>query len=298
MKRIYMALALISGLAFGAKAQTIDLWAFTDVDSCIHLGESFDTVSSVQSPLGIYGIGTFGPDLLKSGDQIIWNWSFGHYLTEAEAAAQVPPVPFEDRYFWLTSITLNADIANDSAYVYAQSFDPVDSISMLMDWARWQQYGKDSVRLYGPPHENFVNGQAYGFFVRVYGLDNATTPTNTDNDKNNNWAVQKVIWNSSSCARSPLSIGDILVPKEKESLVVYPNPATTEINFDYALPVYSNAFVSIADATGRVVYRKNYGNVSPGNHKYTVDISKLVSGMYTVEFQTDEKRAITKLTVK
>lgn len=297
MKRIYMALALISGLAFGAKAQTIDLWAFADVDSCIHLGETFDTVSSVQKPLGIYGIATWGPDALLTGDQVLWKWSFSHYLTQAEADAQTPPVPFSSRYFWLTGSTLTQDIP-DSSYVSVFSFEAVDSISMLLDWARWQQYGTDSIKLYGPPHETFVNGQAYGFFVHVYGVDDASSPLNTDNDKQNNWAVQKVIWNSPSCTRSPLSIGDIIVPKERESLVVYPNPATTEMNFDYALPVYSNAFVSISDATGRVVYRKNYGNVAPGNHKYTVDISKLVSGMYTVEFQTDEKRAITKLTVK
>jgi hypothetical protein len=298
MKRIYMALALISGLAFGAKAQTIDLWTFADVDSCIHLGENFDTVSSAAKPLGIYGIASWGPDMLQVGDQVLWKWSFSHYLTEAEAAAQTPPVPFEDRYFWLTGSTLQQDIP-DSSYVAVFSFDKIDSISMLLDWNRWQQYGLDSIRLYGPPHETFVNGQAYGFFVHVYGVDDASNPLNTDNDKTNNWAVQKVIWNSPSCTRTGgTSIGDILVPKEKESLTIYPNPATTEFSFDYALPVYSMAHVSITDVTGRVVYRKGYGNITPGAHKYTVDISKLTPGMYTVEFQTDEKRAITKLTVK
>jgi len=295
MKRIYMALALISGLAFGAKAQTIDLWAVAEVDSCIHLGESFDTVSSAQSPYGIWGLGTYGPDPLLSGDQILWNWSFSHYLTEAEAAAQNPPLDYNDRYFWLTGITLQNDIP-DSSYIQLFSFDAVDSISMLMDWDRWQQYGRDSIRLYGPPHETFTNGQAYGFFMHVYGVDDASNPVNTDNNKANNWAVQKVIWNSSTCSRT-LSVNDILVPKKKETLVIYPNPASTEFNFEYNLPVYSNGFVSISDVTGRVVYRKNYGNISPGNHKYTVDISKLVKGIYTVEFQTDEKRSISKLTV-
>jgi hypothetical protein len=43
---------------------------------------------------------------------------------------------------------------------------------------------------------------------------------------------------------------------------------------------------------------KNYGKQSTGEKELTLDISALQNGMYYVELTADDKRAISKLTVR
>lgn len=314
MKKILSTLALATMAAFSSYAQNIDLQAFVFIDTTgnpltdtvdrtntmnvsINEGQTFTGTDAYAVPngattdsiFGIYGMFTNGPDALGNGDKILFSYSGGRFLTEAEAIAQ--NVPFADKYFWLNQITLSAVVESPST-VASFSKLAVDSIGLLMDWDMWVDSGKMALK--GKPHDTYVNGKAYGFFFRIYGLgDDANNPGNIDANKKNNLYVQKVIWNGGG-----VGLKDMLAKTKRENLVVYPNPATSEISFDYNFKVNTTAVLTIRDITGKTVRVNNYGRQAAGSRTFKYDISGLAAGTYTVEFVTGETNAVSKVVIK
>jgi hypothetical protein len=302
MKRFYATLSLLTAFALGSQAQNTDVCAVAEIGipanagtgQKLCLGDHFSPSATPtgDSIHGIYGIEFLGPDGILLDDKVTMRTSFNNFLTQAECDAQVPPVPFADRYSWYSIYTMNATNVTNQAFFF--SFDAVDSIGMLVDWARWQQYGPDSVRMYGPPHESFVNGQAYGFFVRSWGIGaSATSIENTDDSMENNWAVVKIIWND--CATS---IGELIAPKDKVSITAYPNPGSNEISVDYNFAKAENANIFIRDISGRTVATKKLGHIGVGEHTFSVDISALTPGMYMLELSGGELSGVAKFNKK
>ncbi|RZK45935.1 MAG: T9SS type A sorting domain-containing protein, partial [Pedobacter sp.] len=82
-----------------------------------------------------------------------------------------------------------------------------------------------------------------------------------------------------------------------KSIIAYPNPAVAVINFDFNFDKASHAQVFVRDITGKVVKAKNFGRTQTGVQKFTLDISGLANGMYTLEFDTDLQTATTKFSV-
>lgn len=292
MKRFYATLSLLTAFALNSQAQNVDVCAIAEIGipanaasgQKLCLGDHFSPSDNPtgDSIHGFYGIQYLGPEGIVEGDKVTMRTSFNNFLTQAECDAQVPPVPFADRYSWYSIYTMNATHVSNQGFLF--SFDAVDSIGLLLDWNRWQQYGPDSVRMYGPPHENFINGQAYGFFVRSWGMgESANTIVNTDDSMENNWAVVKVIWND--CATS---IGDLIAAKDKVNITVYPNPAENQISLDYNFATNDNAVIYVRDITGRTVATKKLGHIIAGQHSYSVDISTLSPGVYSIELSAGE----------
>lgn len=302
MKRFYATLSLLTAFAFGSYAQNIDLEAVAEIgipaDAAtgqkLCLGKHFSptAIPTGDSIHGIYGIQFNGPEGVLVGDKVTFRSSFNNYLTQAECDAQSPPVAFSDRYAWYSIMTMTQANSDNGAFFF--SFDAIDSIGLLMDWDKWQQYGTDSITLYGPPHENFINNKVYGFFTRTWGMgESANSIVNTDPDMENNWAVIKVIWNS--CATS---IGDMIVPKTKVNITTYPNPAQNTISVDYNFAANDNVILYIRDISGRTVSTKKLGHVIAGQHSYSVDISSLVPGIYTLELSGGEISGVAKFNKK
>jgi hypothetical protein len=298
MKRFYATLSLLTAFALGSQAQNTDVCAIVEIGipanaasgQKLCLGDHFSPSATPtgDSIHGFYGIQFLGPDGVLVDDKVTMRTSFNNFLTQAECDAQNPPVPFADKYAWYSIYTLTQTNADNGGFLF--SFDAVDSIGMLVDWDRWQQYGPDSVRVYGPPHETFQTGQAYGFFVRSWGMgESANAIVNTDDSMENNWAVVKVIWND--CATS---IGDLIASKDKVSITVYPNPAENQISLDYNFAKNDNAVIYVRDVTGRTVATKKLGHVTAGQHSYSVDIAALPSGIYSIELSGGEFSGTTK----
>lgn len=299
MKRIYMTLALLGGMTFAATAQNIDLEAFISIvdgqavqttaafspDSLSYAGANATT----DSVYGIWAIFNNGPEAILATDMIWYLSPYSRYLTEAEAEEE--GVPFEDRYVWVNGMEFTDPVvAGEVAQAY--SYSPVSEIGLLCDWDRWEQYGCDSGFVtVGPPHDAFEDGEEYGFFMRIYGmgtdLDNIS---NTDADDCNNKAAVRIIWNGA------VSVADMIAPKEKVSLTVYPNPTTANLNFKYNFEKTSDVTVIVRDAVGRSVMVKNYGKMTAGNQDFQVDISSLDAGMYTIEMGTSYISALSKFT--
>jgi len=70
------------------------------------------------------------------------------------------------------------------------------------------------------------------------------------------------------------------------SLNVYPNPSINEVNVSFNTTTACVASISITDANGRVVNNISSGFINQGCHSFTLDISSLTNGIYTIHTNT------------
>jgi hypothetical protein len=109
--------------------------------------------------------------------------------------------------------------------------------------------------------------------------------------------------NDSSCAnnitfKKKPTVGILeLSGGDREQLTLFPNPAADRVSFELNFTGAGNVRVSVKDIAGREVLRKDFGRVQAGNTApFTLDISKLKAGMYLVEMNGDERRAVGRFT--
>lgn len=281
MKRIYMAMALIGGLAFGAKAQTIDFLTQAGIDTTVKIApnSTLDTTEVVF----LWGVGQ--SEGLVTGDKVAWMWSFNN-PDEMWVNTLSADVPDEN-----TALFVAPNASQGPAESHAAPFElDVDEIKILLDW---NQFANNDTLVYvGKP---FTDCKEYGLFIDVFGLydDVGNTIIGTDPDPSNNLTVMKIKWNCNS-----VGVKDLFVPKDKETLTVYPNPATTSVTFTYDFKEYSTTSVRVVDMTGRTVLNKKLGRFAPGAQKLSLDVSTLPAGNYSVVLETETKVATSKLTIR
>lgn len=294
MKKFFTLLGLSTLGFFAGNAQTVDLEAFATIAEGAKLCPK-KFLSPTENPTGdsihgIYGILFNGPDDLVEGDQMTFRSSFHHFLTQAEADEQ--GVPFEDKYAWYSIYTLNQNNVDNGGLYF--SYDSISRIGMLVDWDRYEEFGRDSLRFLGPPHDQFVPDRSYGFFVRTWGLGaSASAIVNTDPDMANNFFVVKIIWDD--CG---VGIADMIAPKAYTALDVYPNPASQKVSFKHTFDKNTNMKAYVRDMTGRTVKMIDFGHVVAGDRDFTIDISGLSAGNYVLEMNASEKVATGKFTVQ
>ena len=83
---------------------------------------------------------------------------------------------------------------------------------------------------------------------------------------------------------------------KNDRVFIYPNPASTDVNFDIDLGSASDLSISITDVAGRVVASRNYGKLS-GKQVLPVNVQNLNKGIYMALIQTDFGQRIEKIIV-
>lgn len=319
MKRIYLSLAgaaILAGMsATKVQAQNIDLQAFVLMDptvqdplvdtvdrrndnvALLNYGKNFTRNSastSTDSVYGVWGIWTNGPDPILTGDEIWFMNSYNKYLTQAQfdasqANGSIPATAtFSDKYFSVSGLTYNQDVEENSL-AWNQSDKLVDTMGMLVDWTYATANPDSALRFIGPPHETFSTGVDYGFFMRIYGMDDVNNPANTDIFPRNNFYMQKIRFQAGS------GIG--AVAREVETLNAFPNPAVSNVNVVYNFKQNTFASIIVRDITGKTVKIENLGIQTTGERTFTLDVASLAVGTYTLELSTGESRAISKLVI-
>lgn len=92
-----------------------------------------------------------------------------------------------------------------------------------------------------------------------------------------------VIWNINF---SPTGVMEVNPQMEYS---IYPNPASNLINLKYNLLEASDIVISIMDAGGKTIIRKDFGRQVLGEYKSEIDISELSSGNYFLNIQINNK---------
>jgi hypothetical protein len=115
------------------------------------------------------------------------------------------------------------------------------------------------------------------------------------NIDNNITATPSVITFNTNAILSQGSICNVLGEEETRSSVfnIYPNPAQDHITIATAIKSASDLTCTITDITGRIVIRKN---LLASEDRFTVDVSQLTAGIYTINV-TGGENAIVKLLV-
>lgn len=78
---------------------------------------------------------------------------------------------------------------------------------------------------------------------------------------------------------------------------IFPNPATTDATFALHLEEDQATVVTILDATGREVSSQSY-DLRAGNHRLSLDVSKLTAGTYVAQVVSAKERVSKRLTVR
>ncbi|HNW88412.1 MAG TPA: T9SS type A sorting domain-containing protein [Bacteroidales bacterium] len=82
------------------------------------------------------------------------------------------------------------------------------------------------------------------------------------------------------------------------SMNIYPNPSNDFSYIDLNLASASKVNVTITNLVGQEVFNKAYGQLSSGNHKLTVNVSNLNSGIYFFTVQSGSERITKKMIVE
>ncbi len=81
------------------------------------------------------------------------------------------------------------------------------------------------------------------------------------------------------------------------NLSLYPNPARDAIQIGYELERSADMQVQVMDLQGQVLRSLDLGRHAPGQHRTSVDVNDLASGMYFVRLQTGEAYTTRKLII-
>jgi hypothetical protein len=99
--------------------------------------------------------------------------------------------------------------------------------------------------------------------------------------------------------RTEIMVGVVGVNEISElgSTVVYPNPASSEINVRFATQASGLLQLNLIDQTGRVVMNNSH-SLNPGENLVRMDVANVATGVYQLQFLMNGKVASTTLVVE
>lgn len=89
------------------------------------------------------------------------------------------------------------------------------------------------------------------------------------------------------------------IKKQLENILVYPNPAKTEVNISYRVTSPSLVNITIIDLSGKTVYKQKSNEKFPvGTYQKRILTDKLTSGTYIMVIETTDYRETKKLIIQ
>lgn len=145
---------------------------------------------------------------------------------------------------------------------------------------------------------NITSGPASGStdwcltFIQ-YGID-TVSPSVIDNNPNNDEICVSVTLENRN---GDVGITDLFT-NNNQNLNVYPNPVSNgTISFKYEFANATQAIARVTDISGRVVMTKDFGKVN-GAQAFSLNVSALNAGLYMIELDTDQGKAVSKFSVR
>lgn len=93
---------------------------------------------------------------------------------------------------------------------------------------------------------------------------------------------------------SPVDVNDL---NDNESLLVFPNPASQNMNIELSIEESANVTVRMIDMLGRTILTEQIGNNVSGVINHTLNVSDVNSGAYLLFFQLDERQVVQRVNV-
>jgi hypothetical protein len=289
MKRIYASLALLLAIGTGAFAQQ----RHCDVKVLPLVGpvDSF-LYPCTGGVLSGYIMINQGPDTLRSTDTLmITDPNLDNTTVDPGSFAFYPAYPSGSIVTGGGDETLPLyDIAPGDTILNYQWTDSAVRLASLINGdtplVYDQTLGDTVFNFVYTPYDTLPPQGHYYWMSRFVGfIDSANV---TDDSPNNNASLSFI---TLSCVTG---IHDLKY--NNVSLTVYPNPTNDAINFNYTFTKSTNVTARVMDLTGRTFKTVNLGKSSPGNQRYQINVNELPTGMYLLEFTTDDSKGIAKFT--
>lgn len=118
------------------------------------------------------------------------------------------------------------------------------------------------------------------FCAEVTPINATDSITDTALSNNQSCANLKILEHTTSISGTNI---------QRNTVVIYPNPVSDILNITFELPVHKKVALKITDMAGRVVISKEYGDMSNGKSKLSVNTNDLIQGMYLYELQLDDQ---------
>ena len=201
-----------------------------------------------------------GPDVLMTTDTM--------FVIDGEAAANSR---------WVFALSSNANVGDTVIYYVGKSHK---NMTHTLINSAGTAYVNDP----------FANG-TYKYPIIFDGFKDTTAVG--DPDATNDGTTPTITINCTT------GIDELADGQSNNSLNIYPNPAGASdqvyMKFTFA---NEKAAVRVTDIAGRVIISKDYGKQGIGEKELPLDISSLQNGMYYVEIIADNRRAVSKLTIR
>jgi len=137
------------------------------------------------------------------------------------------------------------------------------------------------IQQYGVSYSfDYTKAAAGTYYIKVSALNGTFDPNKCYN----------LLVNIYACSKSASST------LELEDLMIYPNPASYELNVDFDATEQGVVKVSLYDMMGRLV-RCLDDLVSPGANGVLMDVSDIPAGMYLVEVRCGDGRSVEKVSI-
>jgi hypothetical protein len=107
-------------------------------------------------------------------------------------------------------------------------------------------------------------------------------------------------WNVSTITKYKYSVYSLNVEqpiKNSWQVFVYPNPATSSINFQFNLPSEDDVKLKLYDLQGKLILEKNFGKLNAGEFLESIDLINVSPGTYICKI-TGNQYSLTKKVVK
>lgn len=261
MKKIYLMLMLLM-VGIAANAQRNLVVAVLIVKPAL---DTNITTTSTQNPVYYFqNKSATDADSLQVGDTI-------KYFTPGSTFAGTTYTSYE-------YVICPRTIKKDSLIAVNGLATPFASIEGLYDISR---------NLIPKP---FANNTQYWWYLRPAGVGGKTGGIGITSFTAGTTDTQR-IWINKGTGIAEFANNKI------ESISTYPNPASSQLSFEYNFENKMNATAKILDVTGRTVLVKEYEN-NTGNQKFDLDINTLNSGAYILQLLVGEKTMVAKFNVQ
>ena len=281
MKKIVTTLALASAFSVASQAQK-------NIDLAIEFINPTEGLNVENVPVGSefeFGIKVknLGPDAITANDTMIV-YILGH--AKAQGSGQYFYVPYN-----LVDVeiaageegTFTLGIENGLNYGSADG-DPVD-------------YYFPMNAVHAITHSD-VSG-TFSYYADIIGWDVNGDLFNDegigqDAEGNATWGGNNVQIITGVTFGSTSSILNFANAK---NINVFPNPTANQLNFAFDFEKSSNAAARVYDIAGRLVVSQDFGKQAAGVQNFTLDVTGLANGNYTLELTTDNNKGVSKFVI-
>lgn len=108
---------------------------------------------------------------------------------------------------------------------------------------------------------------------------------------------ERVVLNAAEVKLNNISTSIEVIKTDGGSFSIYPNPAADLSTIEFNLSTSKNVMLNMRDIAGKEVLSENFGILSSGNHKITVNTANLSNGVYFATFLLGEEVITKKISV-